>query len=150
MQKIIVSCLILVLLAEMPAQAQVTSTTPFALTNLPTVITGGSTSNITTQSWDVWRDRGFGFTPVFNGTNAASTNAITFYFELASDGTGTNYSNSGTVNQTFYMNGTNLVRGWANIPPLLINNAQKVTLTKIVSTAASTNALSLSGITITR
>lgn len=102
------------LLTAGSAAAQTTMSDPFTLTNLPSVITAGAASNVTTTPIRIRNNFGLSFFPYFAGTSAIS-GALVLEGQISYDGT--NKSTTTPVSLYFGQQGTTAVRGFTNVPP---------------------------------
>ena len=127
-------------------RAQIYPTTLVTLTNLPTYVVGGATSNINSQYFEVPHGGGFSVSAVIAGTKAATVDALTLQFAPAIDGT--NYATTNFVAFTAVPNGTTGQITWTNFAPATVDNARRWKLVKAISAAASTNKTFITNIFI--
>jgi len=137
----------LCLYAATPARAVLGETTTwYALTNLPTFVTGGATSNLfaagtipTNNVFSVRKDRGVSMFMQFAGTNAATTG--TFSGVLAVTPDGTNWTTTSGLKQVATATGNTGVVEYTNFPPSIFNNCKKFTLGQLINGNNATNGV---------
>jgi|WetSurMetagenome_2_1015567.scaffolds.fasta_scaffold610072_2 hypothetical protein len=149
--KKLTSVLIAAILAvfTLSLKAQVTPSTPITLTNVPTYIIGGATSNITAQAVSVAQGQGIGVVVGGLGTNAATTDALTLYWSVSRDGSATNFTTA-YLTTTASATGVTQFYQFTNLPPAVLNNTPYIALTKIVSAANATNTITNLTVTLIR
>jgi hypothetical protein len=106
-------------------------------------LTAGGVSNVLSQGVQVFRDRGLAILPTFQavtGTSASPTGSVTFNFDVSADRT--NWSNTMPVQFSMPCNGTNLVRGYTNVPKTSLDNAYWIRLTSIGTALTNTIVVS--------
>ncbi len=105
---------------------------------LPTKVTGGAVSNLTTSTaFTVPRGKGFSAFVTFAGTNAATTDAISIDFAPTYDGT--TYATTNYITLTASANKTAGVTGFTNFPATLTDNCVKWKAVRVRSAADPTN-----------
>jgi len=141
--RLLLMCSAVALAAFVPqkAKAQVTNTAYLSLTNLPTYIVGGGTSNINSQAFEIPKGQGFSFFSFFGGTNIEMTENIQFRFAPTYDGT--NYATTNFLVMTTSGNGFTGQRGWTNFTPFQANNGCKWKLAQIFYAGNATNKVFL-------
>lgn len=143
-----------ILLCAASAFAQVTPTTTFVLTNLPSIIAGNSTTNLFLPATQVpsnniislRQGQGFAAAMTYSGTNAASTLGFSINWALSLDGT--NWQTTGFLQTTNVSNGTNTCTIVTNYTSALVNNALFVAPVSIQNANATTNNVALGNVTV--
>lgn len=127
-----------------PAHGQVTATTPITLTNLPSVVTGGATSNLftaftqpTNNVIDVRQRRGMSVFLTFGSTNSVMSSAVTMVWVPTYDGT--NFATAAPFVVGANANGLTGVCAYTNWPSALLDNVKKIAPYQLISANASTN-----------
>lgn len=146
--------LVLLFLTALAADAQVTPTTVFVLTNLPALIATNSVSNLftagsipTNNVISLRQGQGMAVAVNYNGTNAAASGGFSVNWATSLDGT--NWSTTGLVQVTNVANGTNVCTVVTNLPAVALNNELFIAPYSIqnASTAGNGN-ISLGSITV--
>jgi hypothetical protein len=143
--------LALVLLVPIvPAMGQVTPTTVFTLTNLPSWYTTNYTTNLFTPGAvpannviALRQGQGMATAVSFAGTNASATAGFVINWAVSLDGT--NYQTANFLSFSNSVNGVNGVVGYTNFPSALLNNALYITPASIQNTCVAGSA----GVTLT-
>ena len=131
-------------LPEAKAATLYQTTFNYSLTNLPTYVTGGATSNLTTTPITVKHGFAIAVMPYFAGTNAVTTNTLTLNWAGSQDGT--NYATTNYISSTYYPNGATGTRGLATLPATSLDGLRSVKLVSVVNGNASTNGIYLTNI----
>jgi len=144
---------VLFILSALGLQAQVTPTTIFVLTNLPSVIPGNTITNLFapgtipgTNVISLRQGQGFATAMTYAGTNAASTLGFSINWAVSLDGT--NWQTTGFLQTTNVANGTNTCTVFTNFSSTLVNNALYVAPFSIQNANAATNNIALSNVTV--
>jgi hypothetical protein len=153
MKKYILQCLLLTLCAWQ-AQAQVTPTTIFVLTNLPVTIAANSTSNLFTAGTipgnnviSLRQGQGMAAAMSYSGTNSAATGGFSVNWATSLDGT--NWATTGFLQITNAANGTNICNVVTNFPSAILNNALFIAPYSIQNaTSSGSGGVNLGNITV--
>ncbi len=134
-------------------QAQVTPTTIFVLTNLPSVIPGGTTTNLFGTNGlpagniiSLRQGQGMATAMTYYGTNAATTLGFSLNWSVSLDGT--NWQTAGFLQNTNAANGTNACTVWTNYAGALLNNALFIAPYSLQNANAATNNVALTNVTV--
>jgi hypothetical protein len=150
---LLTAILLLAALAPPRAAAQVTPTTVYTLTNLPSFITGGATSNLfsltnstgvliapTNNIIPLWQGSGLSSWGGLITSNAFSTQKVTLLWSFSPDGTNWLYGDTNVTPafaNTASGNSTNLSA--TNFTSGLCNNFQYAAPYQLISALSSTN-----------
>jgi hypothetical protein len=136
------------------AFAQVTPTTIFVLTNLPTVIGTNTTTNLfpagtipTNNVISLRQGQGMAAAWVFTGTNAAATGGFSLNWAVSLDGA--NYQSVNFLQLTNTAAGASAVTAFTNYASALLNNALYITPYSIQNaTVAGNGNITLTSVTV--
>jgi len=145
---------VLPVLAALTLRAQVTPTTTFVLTNLPSVISTNTITNLfaagtipTNNVISLRQGQGMAVSVVYNGTNAAATGGFSVNWATSLDGT--NWSTAALLQSTNTANGTNYCNVVTNFPSTVLNNELFIAPYSIQNaTTAGNGNVTLSSVTV--
>ncbi|MGP8200216.1 MAG: hypothetical protein ACLQU4_12020 [Limisphaerales bacterium] len=136
------------------AFSQVTPTTIFVLTNLPSYIAPNSTSNLfaagaipTNNVISLRQGQGMAAAMSYTGTNSAATGGFSVNWAVSLDGT--NWSTTGFLQVTNTANGTSVCTIVTNYASSILNNELYIAPYSIQNaTTSASGGVSLSGVTV--
>lgn len=139
---------VLTLALTLPVTAQVTPASTVTLSNLPTVITGQGSSNITTHTIALRQNQGFSVLPYFVGNAATAVSNLTLTFKVSVDGTNWNTTADTALTYAVPGNGSTAVRGYKLFPPTTVNNVAYFTLSNITNSCLAGTNFTITNIVI--